>query len=579
MNRLRPWRAMRAAIALGCVLGAGLARAQSTDGSGDTVYRLHGSVVNGVTGKPLARALVVSQDRLLAAMSDNEGNFSIEIRVPAQPGSSTTNAAMMRSGFARFRNRLFLNVQKPGFVFPADPVSVALDDTLSSTSLKLTLMPSATIAGMVSAANTDSVANVRVLLLSRQVGNDGRRRWMPAGESTVDSRGQFHFFELRPGEYSLMSLEWRGDPPRPLRTSAVTEMYPPTFNGDRPNLEAAEKIHLHYGDNVRTELHLHEATYYPVTLPVTKLPGKGGVNVRLQGLSRFSGYVVRYNAKAGAVEGVLPTGHYDLLLTNQVEAKGPEQASPGYGSASINVENAPLQAAPLVLNPSAPIVVKLHEQLTATTDVEQPRTRGGQQGLTIGQPQVSMPPMQLMLEPEDGMGSYMGVHDPSESDDEMMLKNVPPGKYFVRAQSFHGYVASMSSGVTDLMQGPLVVGAGGEADPIDVTVRDDNPKLTGTVNVGNEAISDLIFVLVLPTDASGQFVETAADPQGRFTVNNLAPGSYRVLAFRHRPRPLAYREPGGLSQFDGKGSTITAAAGQTVQTQVELLDDSVAEEN
>jgi len=62
-------------------------------------------------------------------------------------------------------------------------------------------------------------------------------------------------------------------------------------------------------------------------------------------------------------------------------------------------------------------------------------------------------------------------------------------------------------------------------------------------------------------------------------VPNLAPGSYRLLAFSGRQHQLAYRDAEVMQHFDGKGSVVTAAAGQEVHAEVPLLDDSFVGEN
>ncbi len=50
----------------------------------EVVDTVHGIVVNSVDGKPIARALVVSGDRQMATMTDEEGRFSFQVHHPGE---------------------------------------------------------------------------------------------------------------------------------------------------------------------------------------------------------------------------------------------------------------------------------------------------------------------------------------------------------------------------------------------------------------------------------------------------------------------------------------------------------------
>jgi hypothetical protein len=191
------------------------------------------------------------------------------------------------------------------------------------------------------------------------------------------------------------------------------------------------------------------------------------------------------------------------------------------------------------------------------------------------------PQVQLLLRAADGsIGFGVNASQPGP-DGDLMLQNAQPGRYFVYAQSFRGYVASITSDGVDLMQQPLVVNAGGTAPPIDITLRDDSATITGTVTSSSGPLPRQSFILLLPTDATAQFTQSFAGPDGKFTVPNLAPGSYRAFAFRsNRMRQqIPYRDAEAMRQYDGKGVTITASPDQQVQLDVPLLDEAEVENN
>ena len=184
------------------------------------------------------------------------------------------------------------------------------------------------------------------------------------------------------------------------------------------------------------------------------------------------------------------------------------------------------------------------------------------------------PLVQLSLQSEDGAGGYSSTPSQPGHYDELVLQNVPPGHYFVRLQAMRGYVASASYAGVDLLQQPLVVGANGTASPIDVAVRDDNPQVSGTVTSGVTPLPPQIFLILLPTDGAAQFSTSYAGADGKFTVRNLAPGSYRVLALPFRQFQIPYRDPEVMRRYDGKGTTFTASPGQVLSIEVPFLDDA-----
>src|ERR1700761_2832282 len=51
----------------------------------DTVYHLHGVVLNAITGEPVARALVQSTDGRFGTLTDSEGRFAADLTAFAQP--------------------------------------------------------------------------------------------------------------------------------------------------------------------------------------------------------------------------------------------------------------------------------------------------------------------------------------------------------------------------------------------------------------------------------------------------------------------------------------------------------------
>ena len=175
------------------------------------------------------------------------------------------------------------------------------------------------------------------------------------------------------------------------------------------------------------------------------------------------------------------------------------------------------------------------------------------------------------------------------ADDSLAIEGVQPGRYWVRVDASRGFVASVTSGTTDLQHHLLVVGPGGSSSPIEITLRDGTAELDGTVEgmptasasqgTAPPAIQSArmaadgsfghVYCVPLP-DSSGEFKDIGVAPDGKFGPRDLSPGTYRVLAFDHREE-LEYRDPEAMRAYDAKGLLVRLVAGQKEHLQLPLI--------
>jgi hypothetical protein len=140
-----------------------------------------------------------------------------------------------------------------------------------------------------------------------------------------------------------------------------------------------------------------------------------------------------------------------------------------------------------------------------------------------------------------------------------------------------GYPASIRAGELDLQLQPLVVGLGGSVS-VELTMRNDGAEISGRVersyksatsNTGTSPTS--VFCLPLP-DSPGEAHEIPIEADGSFHQQQIAPGTYRLIAFDHVPNtPLEYRNPQAMQAFDGKGQVIRLVAGQKEDVRLQVV--------
>ncbi|HEX5283287.1 MAG TPA: hypothetical protein VFW30_04135 [Bryocella sp.] len=527
-TRIRP--TLRVLVSFTLLCAAWLSpRLHAQAAQDDTVFQLHGIVLDQVTGKGIGGALVTSMDRRLATLTDSKGRFTFEIAIPL--GSPYDQAA--RRG--NFHPTIFFSAERPGYI-RMDPLAVSLDDTLSTRTMEIRLSPAASIAGHVYAANSNFPRNIQVMLLQHVIQN-GRFTWRPMDNRNTDRHGAFHFGNLQPGEYIVMTREWRGETPLPFDVRSITEQYPPAFLGDASSLNSATPLVLHAGEVANAELHLHRAAYYPVTIPIAGQPS--GLSVLIN--SGFgSGYSLGYVPGDNAVEGSLPDGTYDLHLFSQTAPDALDAAD-----ITLHVTSAPLRTAPVTLLPAGNILVRVHLELTS-------KSAPGQV------------PLSLQLQPDEMGGRFSGGNA-KPGEDEFTINNVPAGRYTAIPMSTYGYVASMTCGGTDLLQQSLVVSGSGSPEPIDITIRDDTATLSGNIKTGDDAHQGRSFVFLLGEEGQRPMQTFSVTSGGEFTFGNVPPGIYRLFAVSNLIRELPYRDSQAMLPWLSQGKLITLAPGDNVK--------------
>jgi hypothetical protein len=593
-------------LAVAC-LSATLSAAQSTSDNNDS---LRGIVINSVTHEPIARALVSSPDNRFATLTNSEGRFEFALpKVNSVPeGGSDSNTPVSGQIQAVISNRPYmLMTRKPGFLSDSNgQVQNLQNETLKDLTLALT--PESLIVGAVTLPTSEPPDSITLQVFRRQV-QDGRARWVPAGGAQSTSDGQFRFADLPAGTYKLLTQELLDHDP--LTTDPLTLPppnvprgqlfgYPPVYYQSASDFGSAATIHLFAGQTQTVNLSLVKLPYYRVRVPVTNAPDAGiAVNVYAHG-RKGPGFSLGYNNMDHAIEGMLPDGTYTI----EASSFGPNGMT---GLQTISIKGAPIDGPSMTLVSNASIPVNVKEEFTSADNA------GSMTWNINGHNTVIMGPrryLNITLEPADdfGTGQQVSLRNPTRAgDDALVIDGAPAGTYWVRVNSSRGYPASIRSGNLDLQHQPLVVGAGGAASPMEITMRDDTAEISGTVdgvtphaqgpvisssaNVANGASGDArgwtsytpfggqaaahIYCIPL-ADSSGQLTEIWVSPDGSFVSQGLAPGAYRLLAFDREQHELEYRNPEAMRTYDSKGPVVRVVGGQKEHVQLQLISTSIS---
>lgn len=550
-------------------LGQNLSFPQTLDSENQSNV-IHGTVVNAVTHEPIGRALVYSTDNRYAMLTDGEGHFEFALPKPADQNGGQVFSS---GGFGRFTSLVQFMARKPGFL--EAPNGRRSIEASPGSDVTIPLMPEGLIKGRVSLPAADPVRGINVQLFFRQV-QDGSPRWMLKSSVVTNSNGDFRFAELEPGTYKVLTREWMDNDPETTILGGQLYGFPPVYYPSANDFAAASTIQLMAGQTVQADMALVRQPYYPVTIPVVNAEPNGGLNVTvsLQG-QRGPGYSLGYNRGKNVIEGSLPNGKY------LVEASSFGQNSMN-GSVNLTVAGAPAEGPSMVLARNNSISVNVKEEFTSTDWPAQGMTYNGRQSFATPKLRLDLSFHVEAVEDEFAQQRGGGQLRPptGPKDDSMVLEDLAPGRYWLRAQATRGYVASATMGGTDLLREPLVVVPGANT-PIDITMRDDTAELEGTLlglpatqpNSGRWSPPGFIYCIPMP-GSPGQFLEISASPDGKFDYQMVAPGVYRVIAFNSQQFQFPYRDAEAMKAYETKGQVVRFAPGQKVTLQLQIIPGS-----
>jgi hypothetical protein len=558
---------------------------QLATSSGEEGTRLHGVVLNRATHEPVARALVVSNDNHYAALTDDRGRFEFVFPRPKtdpQPTPSATvitHSGRIRTWIGSGRAQS-LDVKKPGFL-PPNPAQVWVPIGPKQSEVTLYLVPEARVIGRVMVNGSDGSDRIRVSLYRRQR-QGGREQWTVAAVTDARMDGEFRFADLTAGAYKVFTREFIDRDPLTFDPRGQLFGYPPMYYPAAGDFESGEVIQLAAGQTFQAMITPIRREYYRVRMDLGGAQ-LGGPNITIwpQG-HPGPGYELGYDPRTQAVRGLLPNGTYTVSVQSYQQ---PVLA----GETTLTVAGAAVNGARVTLAPPMSISVNVQEEFQRERPQSTWTTSNGTgEQFTNNPRRPSYLNLALISDDEFGVQGEYQMRPPSGPDDtSLVFENLPPGRYRVRAFSQIGYVASVTCDGKDLLHQSLVVAAGATPPEIVATVRDDGAEVDGVVEVekndaagtpesaGADSMQSARPVYFLPEGSNAQFVTTWMQPDGRFQLQQVAPGEYRVLAL---DRQMTDLETGGDNlgqEYDAHAQRVTLAPGQKAHLRLKLF--SVAE--
>jgi len=450
--------------------------------------------------------------------------------------------------------------------------------------VRLILTPTGSISGRVYDRD-GPVGKLQVLAL-RPVYREGRRALTIVQAVQTNDRGEYRLFWLAPGPYLVMvrpvsllsdmftspvrisepsrvgGFEQTSNPVLTTRTlpsgEVVQETQLPVYYPGVTSLNEAARIELRAGGSA-------DGMDIPMTTGpvrtrrvrgVVVLNGQPAANAGVIALPR-SGDPAPAVAAAAArtnpdgsfdVAGVLP-GSY--LITANTNAGQSNAIAVEVGDADVDQIVIPLAAG---FQMTGRFVM---EGRSRNTEIANLRAN-----LVRDPDPVGMP---------NGGPSYT---PPPSPDGSFVLQGVPPGDYrvTVRALPVDAYVKSMRMGAFDVLDRGLHL-TGAPREPLEIVIGDAG-TLSGTVQTTMQEPVLNSTVVVIP-DAPDRhradlYKRAVTDSAGRFRIQGLAAGSYRVFAWEDIEEG-SWQDPDVIRLYENRGASIRIREGGDDSIQLTVI--------
>ncbi len=527
-------------------------------------FRIAGMIVSSVTGQPVALASVA-----IAPVSQTG---------PREVLKSVTTAEDGRFSFAGLaRGKYSLMAAAHGFRLQYfehhDPYAsaVAVGPDLDAEHLMFRLDPDAFLEGEISDENNDPVQNALVRLFESTT-EEGQQKTTPVNQAQSDDQGHYHIGHLAPGKYYLAvsARPWyavsrtanqqRNFPnpnaqARSEQDEALLDVtYPITFYPDSPDSAGAGVITLNPGERTSADVVLHAVPALHLRIR-TGDSGSGGIGgmVFPRVMQRmFDGYLDSvFNAPASAagpgmveISGLAP-GRYIVEV--------PTSSSPNQKGSSRG----------------------WYREIDVTGDTEVNASEGPAFVSVTGSvvfEGFARPPKNVsirLMNPDTGESFRSSISEKGEFD--FSSDDIRPGRYLLALESSQGYFFTRIAATGARLTGRVIDIGGGSSVRIVAAVSRGPARVDGTAMRDGKPFAGAMVVLV-PHDPANNlplFRRDQSDSDGTFTLPNVVPGQYTVVAIGNGWN-LEWANPAVLQAFLKAGEAVQVPVDGKLQVTVQV---------
>jgi 5-hydroxyisourate hydrolase-like protein (transthyretin family) len=526
--------------------------------------RIAGLVVNSLSGQPVPSA------RVAIARVTQGTDRDINQAVTTGPDGKFAFTGLMRGKYSLMATARGYSLQ---YFDHHDPyaTAIAVGPDLDSGNLAFRLEPDAAIDGIVADDNNEPIQYASVRLFQRST-EEGVQKTEPMNQSQTDDQGHYHLGHLEPGTYYLAvsARPWyaqsgglksydqyahdyySGSSKNTSDNSALDVTYPLTFYASALDSAEATPLQLTPGERATADVSLRAlpSAHLRIHTGAADSPELGRMIFPRIWLRIFDGYLDSVaNAPdswiaPGVIEvsGLAP-GHYviEIPASTATYEKG---GTRGWyrdidlsGDADINISESPSFA-----------------------------TISG----IILFPEHVPPHVAIQLsDPTTGETMRSDINQRGEFD--FRSDNVRPGRYLIGLEAAGGYSLVKLAATGAKVSGRTIEIGNSAAVRISGIATHGAAQVTGAALREGEPFAGAMIVLV-PEDPANNlplFRRDQSDSDGTFTLANVVPGQYTVLAIANG-WDLEWANPTTLQPYMKNAQTVQVPSGGKLDLKVQV---------
>jgi hypothetical protein len=524
-----------------CILALALvAPGQAQTQPAGAHYRISGTVVNANTGLLLSKTEV-----------------TIGRAVEPESVQSVTTAA---DGHFQFENlaatKYWLQAQRTGFLpqrfnqHEDFSTAIAVGPALQSEDLVFRIVPDASITGTITDEQTEPVRNATVFLFRTGLLNGTASTRMR--QATTDDQGQYRLSHLRPGTFlvAVSAQPWYAEFGTELqeaerKQSEFEVTYPITFYPGVIDASSATPIVVKAGDRVAADVALNPVPALHLHISDPSIDPSRGANValtqRLFGSFEIPVSSPTTDIEKGEAEISVPPGQFTVSFT---DFRRPGETLTGRWK-NVEVSNdAEIDLPDSSTAPSISGIVRL--------DGDRP---------LLGRATIYFS--------NRGANQGFGAQTSDKGEFQVREQNVQPGKYEISVFNVANGIVKNISATGAKVMGHSIEIASGASVRLELTVSQAVGRVDGTALRDGKPLGGAMIVLV-PRDIENNSTlvrRDQSDSDGTFTLQNVLPGEYTVVAIENG-WDMEWMNPDVLQPYLTKGEPINVAARQKYDVKV-----------